>query len=429
MSKKVLVNLDLNQNQIQNAVAQVLATAPAKPVEGQYYWNSVVKAWMIYNGTGWQQSGSDYNLPPASSTALGGIMASDSIAVDEDTGVATVVDNGHKHTASNITDFANSVKSATGDSFVGVSYNSTNGVITFTNRDGTTDTVDLPLELLIESGSYNSTTKNIELVLANGSKIEIPAGDMVSEYNADGTTLELDESTNTFSVKDGVYQGKLTFDGTPTDNSSNPVTSDGIHAALANKQATLNTAQLSAVNSGITSSLVTQINTNKSSISTLQTDKQDALTSVQLSAVNSGVSYSSVRQINTNKTDISNLQTAVSNKQDTLTFDNSPTRGSSNPVTSDGIVTALSSKSEIIQVENSELTPSGGVCTWTIHLSEMFYRPLWSNVTVLQVSDGQEVICGVTYNGDVIVISINSTSTITAGTYRAVIVCLKDTNF
>lgn len=40
MSKKVLVSLDMNKNEIQNVVMQILATAPTSPKEGQYYYNS-----------------------------------------------------------------------------------------------------------------------------------------------------------------------------------------------------------------------------------------------------------------------------------------------------------------------------------------------------------------------------------------------------
>lgn len=40
MAKKVLVNLDMHGNEIQNVVMQILATAPTSPKEGQYYYNS-----------------------------------------------------------------------------------------------------------------------------------------------------------------------------------------------------------------------------------------------------------------------------------------------------------------------------------------------------------------------------------------------------
>ena len=51
-------------------------------------------------------------------------------------------------------------------------------------------------------------------------------------------------------------QDELTFDNTPTEDSSNPVTSGGLYAALADKQSSLTTAQLNAANSGATTSII-----------------------------------------------------------------------------------------------------------------------------------------------------------------------------
>lgn len=53
MAKQVLSDLNLNQNEIQNAVEHNLAIAPSTPVEGQHYWNTANKTWLIYNGTSW----------------------------------------------------------------------------------------------------------------------------------------------------------------------------------------------------------------------------------------------------------------------------------------------------------------------------------------------------------------------------------------
>lgn len=88
-------------------------------------------------------------------------------------------------------------------SFKKVGYNTATGVITFTQNDGKTQTVDLPMELLIKSGKYNSTTRKIELTLANGDIIYVDAKDLVDEYYADETSLTMDTNTNTFSVKNG----------------------------------------------------------------------------------------------------------------------------------------------------------------------------------------------------------------------------------
>lgn len=57
MSKKVLVSLDMNKNDIQNVVMQNLATAPASPKEGQYYYNSADKKAYQWNGSVWELFG------------------------------------------------------------------------------------------------------------------------------------------------------------------------------------------------------------------------------------------------------------------------------------------------------------------------------------------------------------------------------------
>lgn len=43
MPKDILYPLDFNKNEIQNALAHVLASAPGTPVEGQFYYNSTTK--------------------------------------------------------------------------------------------------------------------------------------------------------------------------------------------------------------------------------------------------------------------------------------------------------------------------------------------------------------------------------------------------
>jgi hypothetical protein len=53
---KHLNNLNLNKNELQNAVIQNLATAPASPVAGQVYFDTVENALKVYNGTAWEAS-------------------------------------------------------------------------------------------------------------------------------------------------------------------------------------------------------------------------------------------------------------------------------------------------------------------------------------------------------------------------------------
>ena len=63
-------------------------------------------------------------------------------------------------------------------------YNSTNGVMTFTKYDGSTITIDLPLELIIESGSYDAVDNDLVFILANGNEIRVPVDNLLTDLDA-----------------------------------------------------------------------------------------------------------------------------------------------------------------------------------------------------------------------------------------------------
>ena len=65
---KFLTNLDLSQNEIQNAVIQPLAAAPANPKLGQIYYNSSDSLLYQYDGAQWKPVGKGYELPAATSS-------------------------------------------------------------------------------------------------------------------------------------------------------------------------------------------------------------------------------------------------------------------------------------------------------------------------------------------------------------------------
>lgn len=56
MAKLVLVNLDMNQNQLLQAVMQA-GDAPTNPIAGQFYYDSTKKHAYVYNGTAWELMG------------------------------------------------------------------------------------------------------------------------------------------------------------------------------------------------------------------------------------------------------------------------------------------------------------------------------------------------------------------------------------
>ena len=57
---KYVNSLNLLQNELQNAVIQVLATDPVNAKMGQIYYNSTHKALMQYDGAKWNRVGVVY---------------------------------------------------------------------------------------------------------------------------------------------------------------------------------------------------------------------------------------------------------------------------------------------------------------------------------------------------------------------------------
>lgn len=94
-------------------------------------------------------------------------------------------------------------------------------------------------------------------------------------------------------------------------NGAQYVDAAALQTALALKQNSLNTAQLDAVNSGITAAAVQQITDNATAIA----GKQDALTTAQQAAVDSGATAAKIDQIASN---VSAIVALTSSKQDSL---------------------------------------------------------------------------------------------------------------
>ena len=108
-----LTNIDLNQNELQNAIVQPLAVAPSNPKLGQIYTNSANSRIMWYNGSEWRAIGvvvesseingnikvdgvemSVYELPIATASTVGGVKVGSGLKVLVDGTLSVeVVDN------------------------------------------------------------------------------------------------------------------------------------------------------------------------------------------------------------------------------------------------------------------------------------------------------------------------------------------------
>jgi hypothetical protein len=78
---KVLTHLNLNKNELQNAIFQNLATAPSTPFTGQFYYDTVEHILKIYNGSSWTTAGSSYILPAATDATRGGIRVGSGLSL------------------------------------------------------------------------------------------------------------------------------------------------------------------------------------------------------------------------------------------------------------------------------------------------------------------------------------------------------------
>jgi len=177
------------------------------------------------------------------------------------------------------------------------------------------------------------------------------------------------EGSTDLITSGGVYtaltakQGTLTFDSVPTENSTNPVTSGGVYTALGGKQATLvvgtnldSTATENSTNP-ITSGAMYAALALKQNTLTIDATPTDASTN----PVQSGGVYS-----------------ALSGKQGTLTFDSSPTSASTNPVTSGGVYTALGDKFDIA----SMITTTGSGSSAGISSADPIAMKGWVNSSI-----------------------------------------------
>jgi len=114
-----------------------------------------------------------------------------------------------------------------------VVYNNVNGVLTFTKYDDTTKEIDLPLEYLVESGYYDEVANELVLVLANGSEIRIPVGNLLTDldahnirFNGSGTNYLVNKNDVESAVKEIDTRVKVNADDVALKVNTNDIVND-----------------------------------------------------------------------------------------------------------------------------------------------------------------------------------------------------------
>lgn len=88
----------------------------------------------------------------------------------------------------------------------------------------------------------------------------------------------------------------------------------------------------------------------------------------------------------------------------------------------DGLTQEIIGVAHRFKVTNPSLTPSGGICTWTIPSTSFGNNDGTYATCTIRDSSGNEVVADIKYETNSITVKFNSSSTVSAATYTAVVI-------
>ena len=242
MALSYLTDINLNKNELQNAVIQNLGSAPGTPVEGQIYYDSTAgdKQLYFYNGSAWIPVSGDITSVTAGDGLTGGgtsgavtlnvvggtgITANANDIAITDTGV-TAASYGSSTAIPVIT--VNAQGQITAASTAAISTD-----LTIAADSGTADTVTLGTDTLTFAGTSNEiettvTDNQIQIGLVDNPTI---SGNLIVSGNltVSGTTTTV--NTETINLADNIITLNSNEAGTPSENAGIEVergTSDNV---------------------------------------------------------------------------------------------------------------------------------------------------------------------------------------------------------
>ena len=405
--KNVLVDLDLNKNELQNAVVQNLAATPANPKAGQIWYDTT--SGLIYYSDGTNSKAVGY-LPPATTSTLGGVIVGSNISVDG-TGKISVASatnavagiirlatdsEASTGTAEGVAVNPKQLASAVASALVGAMvYKGTWNITDATDYSGIT----LPVKqgyMYLVTGSGPKTIGGIEwnpgdyIVM----DADVAAGGTITQVSKIDNTESSDivrlNATQTLTNKT-IDADNNTISDLATGNFKSGVIVTSVGATGADTSLPTEKAVRSAITTA-TSGMVTLTGTQTLTNKTIDGD-DNTIKDLSTGVFKSGVLQTTVR--------------ASSSASD------------SSLATEKAIATAIEALPHKFTANNGALTPSGGVCTWSISNTIGSADVICS---IREVSTGNEVLCDITYTAATITVKINSASNIVAGTYKAVVI-------
>lgn len=360
-----ITDIDLNKNELQNAVVQNLSTAPNNPKEGQHYYNTVDHIEYVWNGSEWvdalnqgeiltfsaplsKDSNHNVTIADASNTAAGAIR----IATDAEktTGTSEVLAVNPKQLATKVEK----------------------------NAD-------------ITAGTYTKVTVDAKGLVTSGTTLS--ASD-IPDISATYVTVASKGQANGVAELDST--GKVPSAQLPS------FVDDVVDSYIVSGATALSAGWLSDTDGG--SALTPETGKIYVVLTTGEylnkTYRWSGSTYVEISA--------SPAQATESTAGIAAIAT-----QAELTTGTNDTKF----VTPLKLATYTADNAKIMIATNPALTATGGICTWTISDT-----PSASVVSVYEISSGNLVFTEVTQGSGSITIRMNSSSDISAGIYKVVFI-------
>ena len=421
--RKYGAHINLQQNELQNAVIQNLSTAPSNPKVGQHYYNTTDNTEYVWNGTAWIDalSQGDYTftngVQEASRTVslkLNTTGSSGLSTFSADTDGLKIGVTEASTSAKGIIEIATDAEAATGTSSIlavtpvqlatKVTANAaitagTGTVITYDAKGLVTGSS----ELSIASGSTNY----LEFSTANhtiGAKVDTTVTGSSTNLVTSGAVAEAIALALTGAL---IYQGTWTATGQTSYSSITLPVKKGYMYAVSG------TATIGGVewNSGDYLVINKDIAAG-GSITSADVDKIDNTEASDIVRLNATQTLTN-KTIDADDNTISDLTTSNFKSGVIVTTVGSTGADTSIP-TEQAVREAISATKATFT--NPALTASGGVCTWTI-TTDLSPNCICN---IKETSGGAEVYCEVTYNSGSITVKMNS-GNISAGTYTAVV--------
>lgn len=237
----LLCNLNLLQNELQNAVLQPLAAAPASAKEGQFYYNSTDKLIYRYDGTAWGPVGVVYNQGSTTGAVITGLDGSGNVTTTNVVNLTlagyTPVEGGYISNNMSLSDALAALDTAIKNAVAGggeVNQNAWSNISIKAQSDATT-----AVEGQTAEATLAATSKTDTFAVASGNKWV--------DINGDGKQINIGHSLS--GVTTGTYGNasrvpKVTVDaaGHVTSIETSPITPEAIGAATADAASTAQSA-------------------------------------------------------------------------------------------------------------------------------------------------------------------------------------------